>query len=458
MPPRVKKNPGEKLDCSKRSSTSFQTYVGNLVQKKQDKIKLLLARALMNEDMLEDFHGQIHANECVFSYPDSNWYGVYLVDPDGKKYFGPNGAQKFYFQLEFQTDSEGVPYDAVPMNGTFETPPELLSNGQEIKGCVLKPSGKCGNPESKKKKKKISAVDYDSEDEETPAETLQNLTQVSTGSKQKMPRDYFEGLGSKSLIIDWMIANMKPGEIFKCIQRGSLSAEDIKQAQQILGEAPSSSSGVSEMIQSFSPSEIHGMIRIVTKEELISAANKIKNKEKKKEAIINMCKRAGVKKYKLKIGKNGKPSYIVDNEDDPVDEQEVLEECAAKEAIRLKKLIKITSISQAFKKMSKEDLMNYQGGNTPLPYKLMTFVKKYFPLVKKFENHDGLLYGSIPSVREDDTLYYFKVDDITGKDLRKLDDKIQSGTVSFGKSRKRRVRSVRSLKILRNDLKRIKKV
>ena len=73
MPPRVKKNPGEKLDCSKRSSTSFQTYVGNLVQKKQDKIKLLLARALMNEDMLEDFHGQIHANECVFCYPDSNW-------------------------------------------------------------------------------------------------------------------------------------------------------------------------------------------------------------------------------------------------------------------------------------------------------------------------------------------------------------------------------------------------
>ena len=79
MPP-VRKNPGDRMDCSKRSVNPFQTYVNHLITKKPEKIKLLLARALMNDDSLMDFNGQIHANECVFSYPYSNWYSVYLID------------------------------------------------------------------------------------------------------------------------------------------------------------------------------------------------------------------------------------------------------------------------------------------------------------------------------------------------------------------------------------------
>jgi len=474
--PRQRKNPGEKIDCSKRSTTPFQTYVGNLILKKPDKIKSLLARALMNEDYLNDFNGQIHANECVFSYPNSNWYGVYLIDQSGKKYFGENGAQKFYFQLELQTNNEGIPIDANPVNGTFETPDELMVNGEEIKTCIIKESGRCGNPESKRKTKKktITPEDYEEESEsETPEDVLKKLTTVplaGVAGKSKMPRDYFESLGSKSLIIDWMIANMKPGEIFKCIQRGSLSAEDVKQAQQILGETPlsttdstmggSSSGGVAEMVQSFSPSQINGMIKSVTKEELYNTVNRIKDPDRKKQSIITMCKRAGIKKYKLKVKPNGKGTIIVDADGDQVDDiHEVLNECAEKEAYRIKKLLKLQSISHAIKKMSKEDLMNYQGGNVPLPYSLMTYVKRFFPLIKKYENRNGLLYASIPSVREDDELYYFKVDDVLGKDLRKLDSKIHEGTVSFGKRRfgnrtmfgKRKI----NIRVLRKDLKRV---
>jgi hypothetical protein len=37
----------------------------------------------------------------------------------------------------------------------------------------------------------------------------------------------------ESLIIDWMIANMKPNEIFKCIQSGSLSVEDLQHLQHL---------------------------------------------------------------------------------------------------------------------------------------------------------------------------------------------------------------------------------
>ena len=78
MPPR--KDPDAKMNCSKRSVNPFQTYVNHLITKKPEKIKLLIARALMNDDYLMDFNGQVHANECVFSYPDSNWYSVYLLN------------------------------------------------------------------------------------------------------------------------------------------------------------------------------------------------------------------------------------------------------------------------------------------------------------------------------------------------------------------------------------------
>lgn len=455
MPPRVKKVDSSekktvksKYACSKRSPTSFQMYVGQLVQNKPEKIKLLLARALMNEGYLEDFHGQIHANECIFSYPDSDWYGVYLVDKKGNKYFEANGKtyKKFYFQLEF--DDPDTPKDATPVNGTFETPEELLVDGEEIKGCVIKPSGKCGNPETKKKKKKKtggeddSDSDSDNEDEETPEQTLQSLSNVSGANKTKtkMPRDYFEGLGSKSLIIDWMIANMKPGEIFKCIQRGSLSAEDVQQAAAILGESSGGGSGpsnadIQSVIQSLTPGNIHGMIRVVTKEEIISAANSIKNMEQRKKVIVSMCKRAGIKKYRYKAGKNGKPGYIIDSDDDPMDEREVLDECATKEENRIKKLIKITSISQSIKNMSKEKLMNYEGGNVPLPYSMMTYVRKFFPLIKKYENRKGLLYGSIPSEYDGEKLYYFKVGDILGKDLRVLNEKMKGFPNAGGMSK-----------------------
>jgi hypothetical protein len=131
-------------------------------------------------------------------------------------------------------------------------------------------------------------------------------------------------------------------------------------------------------------------------------------------------------------------------------------------------MLKITSISQDIKqgKLSKEDIMNYGGGSIQIPYSMIASVKRNFPLIKNYENRGGLLYASIPSVREDDTLYYFKVDDILGKDLRKLDKKIQSGEVSFGKrtskfssfGKKRSIKTVKnkSLKSLKQDLRKVK--
>ena len=476
MPP-VRKNPGDRMDCSKRSVNPFQTYVNHLITKKPEKIKLLLARALMNDDFLMDFNGQIHANECVFSYPDSNWYSVYLIDSNGQKYWGSKGAQKFYFQMEFKLNDIGVPIDAFPINGTFETPAELIVNGSEIKNCIVKDNGRCANPESKKKKKKSTSIDEgeyeDNSSDETSEEILQTLSGagVSAPNKQKMPRDYFESLGSKSMIIDWMINNMKPAEIFKCIQHSSLSADDIKQAQSLLQTMPETgkpeSKGASQeeiksVIDSFSPSEVNSMIKTITKEELIAAVSKIKNADRKKQGIIGLCKRAGIKKYSLETNAKTGKLRIVDSDGDIIDDiGEILDECAEKEAYRLKKILKIKSISQDVKKgkFSKYDLINYKGGKVRLPYSLMASIQRHFPLIKDFENRNGELFAKIPSEREDGILYYYKLDDVVGNDLQKLDNKMKQGTVSFGKRKnKRKSKRKSNLKSLKSDLIKLLKI
>ena len=400
--------------------------------KKPEKIKLMIARALMHDEYLRDFSGQVHANECVFSYPDSDWYGVYLLDKKDNPVWGEDGAKKMYFKLEYQLDDEGLPKDASIKQKTitFEPPDELLKDGQEIKGCIVTPSGKCGNPESKRKKKStVNPEDFeDSDDEDTPSNILQGLQGtpgVGATGKKKMPRDYFEKLGSKSLIIDWMLANMKPAEIFKCIERGNLSSEDVAQAQEILGTAGGGGGGPSGSVAGMI-GQLSGSSSMVTKEQIMAAAKRIKNPEQRKKAIVGMCKRARINKYRYKPGRNGKPGMIIDDDDDFVEEGVALEECAEKEAKRIKNMMKIQSISSSLKGMTKKKLFTYEGGNTPLPYSMMTFVRKLFPppLIKDYQDHNGLLYGKIQSEMDPGgTIYYYKLGDILGKDLKALHER-----------------------------------
>lgn len=478
--PRPRKNPGEPLDCSRRSVNPFQTYVNHLITKKPEKISLLLARALMNDDSLMDFNGKVHANECVFSYPNSNWYSVYLLDDKGNMFWGNKGAQKFYFQMEFKINEAGVPVDAFPVNGTFEVPEELKVGGVEMKNCVIK-NGKCANPEQsvKKKKKVVKEEEYEEEQEDTPEQVLASLTgtpATATGAKQKMPRDYFEKLGSKALIIDWMIANMKPAEIFKCIESGSLSSEDVKQAQSILESAPAGPSSLpnqgspagpsglteqemKELMSTHTPAQIQNIVRTVTKQDLVKAMSRIKDPSRKRAQIIGVCRRAGVTKYSLETSAKGK-TIIVDKDGEVVDDiSEIIDECATKEAFRIRRLLKLKSISQDLKQggLSKQDLINYRGGNVRIPYSLMASVKRHFPLIRKYENRNGDLFASIPSeIDEDGQVSYFVVDDLLGKDLKKLDKKMQESRSGFGKKRVKSAKRFTGVKRLRTDLKYVK--
>jgi hypothetical protein len=88
------------VPCAKRSGIAFQKFV-DMIKKNPAKIHVILARALLNYDQLDRFDGQSKANECVFSYPDSDWFGVYLLDSDGNKVEWGDGYMKYFFKLKY---------------------------------------------------------------------------------------------------------------------------------------------------------------------------------------------------------------------------------------------------------------------------------------------------------------------------------------------------------------------
>lgn len=437
MPP---KKAGEYRKCSSRNTIAFQTYVNQLKKDEPDKIKNLLARALMNEDELMKFDGHVDANECVFSYPDSDWHSVYLIDENGEPYWDRkgSGAAKYYFKLNFRLDKKGLAVDAEIADSTTKTPAELMKDGKEIGNCSLTASGKCGNPKrpGSGKASKKEAEDSDEEEAGIVSEDVkQHIQKIQVGTKTKMPRDFFEGLGSKALIIDWMLANMNPDDIMKCIQRGSLTQDEIKKAQQVVGSGgsagPSSGAGPSGMstgdmsainmaLNQYSALEINGMLKSVTKSELVNVLKQTKDASRKKENLVMLCKRSGITKYTSKKSEKSGKVFVYDENGDIIDDLDpVLDECAEREALRIRKILKLYSISAAYRKgkYSKADLMVYPG---VLPWDARDSIKKHFPLVKNLKNEAGQLYGQIPSSVEGSKVSYFKYDDILGKDLKKL--------------------------------------
>jgi hypothetical protein len=123
-----------------------------------------------------------------------------------------------------------------------------------------------------------------------------------------------------------------------------------------------------------------------------------------------------------------------------------------------KDLRKLETVTRS--EVTKQELMSYRGGNQPLPYSLIDFVKLHFPLIKKYKNQDGLLYGSIPSEINGTDIIYYVVGDILGKDLRKLDNMMSGNGMSFGRSsfgKSVKIMKKIPLRRLKMDLRKIKK-
>jgi len=389
--------------CGDRNKIKFDKFARFAEAGTPAKITNLLARALLNDDFLSQFKDQVGASECIFSYPDSDWYSVYLLNSSGEQYFDlPTGRfKKYYFKLNISSTGN----DATIINGTTITPPELLyPDGVEMENCVITQGGNCGNspnrrkttkavapkavaskavtPGTSKKAPRVSAstspeVLSGPEVASSPEEILQRVTQLQTGAssssgkdlpKAKIERSYFENLGSKELIVDWMIKNMDHADIVKCIQRGNLTPEQVRQAEAVAGvEAGASGSGagatlseeeltfVTEALTGLTTKEAKAALTKVTKDELVAFLKKVTDPGRKAQKIVALCKYAGLKNVKLvEKRRTGKPTIytIFDNQGEEVASDEIndiINTCAEKEAFRVAKILKLRSISKDYK-------------------------------------------------------------------------------------------------------------
>ena len=105
--------------CRGRDATKLTEYIG----KSAEEIQKLFAKALERDGYLSSFAGQVEASECIFSYPDSEWYGVYLLDSNGNKFWDHKGQRHamYYFKLNFFTPAgRKSPTDAFTKDGTTD--------------------------------------------------------------------------------------------------------------------------------------------------------------------------------------------------------------------------------------------------------------------------------------------------------------------------------------------------
>jgi hypothetical protein len=383
--------------CSGKKAKSFQKLIG-FIKNNPDKIDVLLARALLHDDMLDVFDGYPHANECVFSYPDSDWFSVYLLDENGKKVWDPDeNIMKLYFKIRVSPNGE----DAAIIEKTLtnDTPQELIGpDGKEIENCKVAGT-KCTNPDSMKPppkepkaprapKSKKPVDDIDDDDDSGPSapsrvspvilSQLENLSLGGGGSpgqssskstkstkstaKPKITRDDFEDIKSKELIVDYMVANMNPKDIVSCVKKGALSKSDLEEVEKLAGmdipdsgeqdyyvDEPGGSLTLEEldaveMANNLPEKEVMSIMKRVTKEAIVKLINKIGDMDEKKKEIVKLCKRAGINKYSTKTARGGKLKLFENGEQvDDGEVPEIIDICAKREATKLRRKIALYS-------------------------------------------------------------------------------------------------------------------
>ena len=355
---------------------------GSLILKSKDKIETLIARALYNSDQLQLFDDQPHASECVFAYPNSDWFGVYLVDSKGERYWDDeNNAVKFYFKLRISPDGT----DAAIIESTFNLPGELTdSNGNEIEQCVARGSF-CGDPESMRPVKgtgRSAAASPSSSRSSVQSQVQQPLLglqvspailsqleklslgggqgtsggQSSSSSRQQpgqpISREIFDRMGSKEQIIDYMINNMPVQDLKKCLPRESFTADELREAEEIAsrGGGTASSSDVGgevgelsqtdmdaiEAAESMSEGELSTALKKITKEAISNLINKSEGNDNDRITnIFRLCKRAGIDKYTTDTRRGKLRLFEGQDQLDPEEIDKVLTECVKLEYDRV---------------------------------------------------------------------------------------------------------------------------
>ena len=68
----------------------------------------------------------------MFSYPNSDWYSVYLVDDNGEQYWDTETGnyKKFYFKINVSPDGKDAGINKSTMR--YEPPDELLDSDERF--------------------------------------------------------------------------------------------------------------------------------------------------------------------------------------------------------------------------------------------------------------------------------------------------------------------------------------
>lgn len=199
------KNSGEEYGCGSRDTNRLDS----------GDINSMLAKAIINSPGLEFditlFNDESHANECVFSYSNTNWYGIYLVENDNKYYLRrtPSGKTKEYHKLWFQVD---FTKEKIIKSSIRTTLPKEL---QGVRQCVISENGSCVEETVSRKGKEV----------ELPKSVEEKLTDVVLMTPNpptlkpgvKVDREFLENIKDKNILIDWMTTNMDQTDIMSCI-------------------------------------------------------------------------------------------------------------------------------------------------------------------------------------------------------------------------------------------------
>lgn len=257
----------------------------------------LLAKALAG--VSQDFEADItffddfeYANECTYSYNNTNWYGIYIIDSTGNPAWATqddSGKTERFHKLWFEVDFNGPNGPRIKEETATHTMPEFL---KKYKQCALK-DGKCvvGNMDPvrlKIKNKTPSTMKPPPGLVTVPNELMEklNLTDVpsameTSGAGKTVTRNYLEGL-SNDVLMDWMINNMEPQKIMGCLGKSS-------------GLTPTEIKKVFEQINSTGPDTLPDTSTPGTSSSMASATpERTAELEAKRDKILNSAKNIGL--------------------------------------------------------------------------------------------------------------------------------------------------------------------
>ena len=337
--------------CGWRDVTALQDYAVN-----GELPRGFLANILYESEYLDNYKLVPNLNECELSFPDSDWFGVYVTDEsgNGKYWFDGNGNRipyVYYFKVTFGPDGPEIDQDS----HSFKMPPELAG----VRPCAINASGKCGpppkiTPPKEPKEAKASPPPKTPKAPKATPSVSENISiipsdvitaavealqlgpaEVEETITGKISRSDVEKMDRKE-IFGWIQKHMRPEDVLACARSGALSKQDLDALSVLEGDISTGVdpeiSAAMEAANSLPPKVVHQMIKKISKESLMEEINAISDIQSKANAVVELCRRNNLN-YETISTKRG--LRIQDPEGLSITIEEALGECAHAEALRL---------------------------------------------------------------------------------------------------------------------------